>query len=214
MTITNEKPCKYTRAGAKNHTWTDEERDIIRREYRHTRASLQWLADYLTMYSGDKITIHAVKGQIQSMGISKSDDRKPWSPKEDEKLRRLTGQYNVRVVAKKMHRGLGSVTNRIKRLHVSRRNRVGWFTKREVMEIVGHDHKWVQARIDSGAIEATYHYDQRPTMKGGSSWHITEEALVKFIRAYPESLVGCNIDIITIVDMLAGVIHNNHGEAE
>lgn len=214
MTITEVKPRKYTRAGAKNHTWTEEERAIIRREYKHTRSSLHWLADYLTMFTGDKITIYSVRGQVQTMGIAKSDDRRPWTPKEDEKLRRLAGQYNVRLVAKKMHRGLGSVTNRIKRLKVSRRERIGWFTKSEVMAILGHDHRWVQARIDSGALEATYHYDTRPCQGGLNSWHITEKALVTFIRTYPEVLVGCNIDIITIVDMLAGVIHNNHGEAE
>jgi hypothetical protein len=204
MTLTKQKP----------HRWTDEERAIIRREYKHTRESLHWLADYLTMCTGDRISIYAVRGQIQLMGIAKSDDRRPWTPEEDEKLRNLAEKYNVRKVARKMHRGEGSIRNRVKRLNILLRKRTGWFTKHEVMAILGHDHKWVQARIDSGAIEATWHYDKRPSQKGCSSWHITEEALVKYIRTYPEDLVGCNIDIITIVDMLAGIINHNHGEAE
>jgi hypothetical protein len=209
-----ESACSMTLTKQKTHRWTDEERAIIRREYKHTRKSLQWLAEYLTVYTGDKISIYAVRGQIQGMGIAKSDDRRPWTPKEDEALRRLVGKYNVRKVARQMHRGEGSIRNRVKRLNISLRQRTGWFTKSEVMEIVGHDHKWVQARIDSGAIEATWHHDKRPTAAGLRYWHITEQALVKFIRTYPEELVGCNIDIVTIVDMLAGIINHNHGEAE
>jgi len=95
------------------------------------------------------------------------------------------------------------------RLQVSRLIREGWFTKREVCEILAHDHKWVQARIDSGALKATYHYGSRPTQKGMSAWHIREHDLVQFIRRYPQELMGCNIDIIMIVELLAGIT-NNH----
>lgn len=193
----------------KNHKWTDEERAIIRRDYKHSRASCQLLAEHLSHMTGDRITALAVRGQVNSMGIAKSDDRHPWSPAEDAKLRELIPLFCPRAVARKMHRSTNSVVVRSKRLTISRRCRNGWFTKREVMEILGHDHKWIQRRIDSGALKATYHYEHRPTQKGGSAWHITEADLKKFIKTYPEELVGCNIDIITIVDILSGV-NSNH----
>ena len=196
---------------AKNHKWTDEERAIIRRDYKHTRKSRRQIADYLTQLTNDRITECGVAGQIAIMGIAKSTDRHPWSPEEEEKLRELMPTFNPRVVARKMHRSINSVVVKSKRLSVSRRSRNGWFTKKEIMEILGHDHKWVQRRIDSGALEATYHYDHRPTQKGGSAWHITEKALENFIKTYPEELVGCNIDIITIVDILSGV-NSSHEE--
>ncbi|MBA7690175.1 hypothetical protein ES703_98699 [subsurface metagenome] len=186
-----------------NHDWTDDERDIIRRDYRHTRASAQEIANRLG------VTKNAVAGQIAAMGLAKSDDRHPWSPREKEKLTELIQQYCPRRVAHIMHRSINSVTVMSKRLGISRRCRNGWFTKREVCEILGHDHKWVQRRIDSGALKATYHYDRRPTQLGGSAWHIDEQDLVRFIRRYPEGLVGCNIDIIIIVEILAGIT-NNH----
>ena len=192
-----------------NHKWTDEERAIIRRDYKHTRVSCKRLAEILSYSSGDKITAFAVRGQVTSMGIAKSDDRHPWTPEEDARLRELIPSYCVRVVAKKMHRSINSVVVRSTRLSVSRRHRNGWFTKAEVMAILGHDHKWVQRRIDSGALKASYHYESRPTQIGGSAWHIDEKDLKQFIKAYPEELVGCNIDIITIVDILSGVT-NNH----
>ena len=107
-----------------------------------------------------------------------------------------------------MHRSLNSVVVMAKRINAPRRYREGWFTKREVCEILAHDHKWVQARIESGALKATYHYEERPTQKGMSAWHIQEHDLVEFIRKHPQELMGCNIDIIMIVELLAGIINN------
>ena len=143
------------------------------------------------------------------MGIAKSDDRRSWTPQEKEKLEKLIPQFCPRLIAKKMHRSLNSVVVMAKRLNAPKRVREGWFTKREVCEILGHDHKWVQARIDSGALKASSHYGGTPTQKGMSAWHIEEHDLVRYIREYPQELVGCNIDIIMIVDLLAEII-NNH----
>lgn len=194
-----------------NHKWTDEERAIIRRDYKHSRASCQEMADYLSCHTGERITAFAVRGQVTSMGIAKSDDRRPWTPAEEMKLWELMSSFCPRVVAKKMHRSINSVVVKSKRLKISRRCRNGWFTKRDVMEILGHDHKWIQRRIDSGALKATYHYGHRPSQIGSSMWHIAEADLKHFIKTYPEELVGCNIDIITIVDIISG-INSNHGK--
>ena len=185
-----------------NHNWSDEERDIIRRDYKHTHKSRRELAARLG------VTEYGVAGQISNMGIAKSDDRRLWTPQEKEKLARLIPQYCPRRIARMMHRSLNSVVVMAKRINAPRRYREGWYTKREVCEILAHDHKWVQARIDSGALEATYHYEQRPTQKGMSAWHIEEADLVQFIRKHPQELVGCNIDIIMIVELLAGIINN------
>ena len=192
-----------------NHKWTDEERAIIRRDFKHTRESRQQLAYQLSQLTGEKITEFGVAGQIAIMGIAKSDDWHPWNPEEDAKLIKLIPTLCPRAVARKMHRSINSVVVRSKRLNISRRVRNGWFTKKEVMEILGHDHKWVQRRIDSGALKASFHYDHRPSQIGGSAWHIDEKDLKHFIKSYPEEIVGCNIDIIMIVEIISGV-NNNH----
>lgn len=193
----------------KNHRWTDEERAIIRRDFKHTLESCRQIAEHLSRVSEDRITAFGVRGQVTTMGIAKSDDRHPWTPEDDAILVELIPSFCSRVVAMKMHRSINSVVVRSKRLNISRRCRNGWFTKKDVMEILGHDHKWVQRRIDSGALQATYHYGVRPTQKGMSAWHIEERALKKFIKTYPEELVGCNLDIITIIDIVSGV-NSNH----
>ena len=185
------------------HRWTDDERDIIRRDYQHTRASMLSLAKKLG------VSPLAVRGQVQNMGICRSGDRQQWTAKQEEQLAELIPKYSMRKIARIMHRSINSVTVKTTRLHLSRRIRDGWFTKREVQRILGHDHQWLQRRIDCGALPATWHYATLPTQHGMSAWHIEEAALKEFIRRYPEELVGCNIDIMMIVEILVGVINGN-----
>ena len=187
---------------APKHRWTDEEKQIVRRDYAHTRQSAIEIGRRLG------VSEYAVKGQVSMMGLGNHDNRHPWSPKEDKKLRRLLRRWGPRTVAKKMHRSLNSVVLRSKRLNISRRKRDGWFTKRDVCEILGVDHKWVQARIDSGAIKAYYHYGTKPSKHGMSAWHIEEANLRDFIQRYPQELIARNLDIIMVVDILAGVLNN------
>jgi len=187
-----------------NHKWTDEEREIIRSDYKHTHKSRQELASRLG------VTQYAVAGQIAYMGVARRDDRHLWTPEEKERLADLLQRYCPRRVARLMHRSINSVVVMSKRLGVSRRIRNGWFTKAEVCKILGMDHKWVQRRIDSGALVASYHYEHRPTQKGGSAWHIEEKTIRDFLRRYPEELNARNVDMIMVVDILAGVTNNQH----
>lgn len=191
-----------------NHKWTEEERDIVRRDYHGDKASAEAIAAYLG------VTFCAVKGQVQKLGLARQD-RRPWTRKEDNRLQRLMRKECPRNVAIKMHRSINSVVLRAKRLSISRRDRDGWFTKADACAILGVDHKWVQKRIDLGVIEATHHNEESPPQKGGGScWHIEQSALVKYIRRYPEELTSRNVDLIMIVDMLAGIdnSHLNIGE--
>lgn len=187
-----------------NHKWTAEEREIVRRDYRHTIASRQELATRLG------VSPFGIAGQVATMGIARRDDRRPWSPKEKEVLAELIHRYCPRRVAKLMHRSLNSVVVKSKRLGESRLIRDGWFTKAEVCQILGMGHKWVQRRIDSGSLVASYHSEHGPSQNGGCTWHIEEKALKDFLRRYPEELNGRNVDLIMVVDILAGITNNQH----
>ena len=187
---------------APKHRWTEEERNIVRRDYTHCRQSAIEIGQKLG------VTEFAVKGQVSIMGLGNHDNRHPWIPKEEEKLKRLLRRWGPRMVAIKMHRSLNSVVIKSKRLNISRRQRDGWFTKNDVCEILGVDHHWVEARIATGALKARWHDSTAPQKGGGAAWHIEEADLKEFIRRYPQELIARNLDMIMIVDILAGVINS------
>lgn len=186
------------------HKWTDEEMDIVRRDYRGTNASADDIANRLSVMTGERITLCAVKGQVQKLAIAKVH-RQHWTPAEDKRLGELIHRYAPQTVAKKMGRGLNSVVIRARRLRLSRRVRDGWFTKAEVCQILGVDHKWVQDRIDGGQLKASWHNGHKPTRNGSAYWHILETDLKAFLRRYPTELTGRNVDLLMVVEILAGV---------
>ena len=135
-----------------NHSWTEDELEIVRRDYAGTTDSARYIADKLG------VSLFAVKRQVQNLGVAKITDRQKWDPAQDEKLRKFLELYPPSQVAKKMKRSVNSVVVRSKRLGISRRDRSDWYTKREVCEILGVGHKWVQARIDAGTLHAISHF--------------------------------------------------------
>ena len=200
MITTEELRGAGKRGGASpKHKWTEEERAFVRVNYRHTHASRIELGKLLS------VTEYAVAGQIAGMGIAKRTDRRPWTPDEDEQLADLIMRYSPRGVAIRMHRSLNSVVVRAKRLGFSRRARNDWFTKREVCELLGVDHKWVGTRIDRGILPAGPHNPDSFPRKGGSAcWEIPSKDLRKFIIDNRQDLNGRNVDLITLVPLLVG----------
>lgn len=182
--------------GRRNHVWTDEEREIVRRDYDGTNAG----ADRIAARLG--VTRYAVKGMAYKLGVGKITDRRRWTPEEDERLTELITQYAPKDVARLMGRGLNSVVVRSKRLGLSRRVRDGWYTKREVCEILGVDHGRVQRWMDSGELRAVPHGSVRPQQGGGALWHIREADLRAFIIRNAGELNGRNVDLVQIVDIL------------
>lgn len=184
---------------APKHKWTEEEREIVRRDFTHTHASRREIAHRLG------VTEFGVAGQIATMGIAKKTGRRSWRPKEDEQLGELVTRYAPITIAKRMHRSVNSVVVRSTRLGYHRRVRDGWYTKKEVCELFGVDHKWVQNRIDSGELKATYHNGHKPQQKGLAMWHIDEVDLREFIIGHSIELTSRNVDLFQIVNILVEV---------
>ena len=186
------------------HKWIPEDDAILRQMYQGDRASAQSAADLLG------VTLNAIKSRVSKLGLSCRENRKAWSPQEDERLESLLEQYNAKVTAKKLGRSENSVVVRSKRLGISRRCRDSWYTKNEVCEILGRDHRWVQRRIDDGSLKASHHHKFPPAQGGSAAWHIERSDLKEFIRRHPEDLTGRNVDLIAIVDLIAGITYNTH----
>lgn len=177
------------------HQWTDEEREVVRRDYTGTNASAEAIAN------GLGVTKWGVKGQAAKLGILQQKSP-PWTDEELELLRKEIYRRPVTEIAKKLHRSANAVKIKATKLKLKRRVRLGWYTKKAVGEICGVDHKKVQEWIDSGALRATWHYGKKPSKAGMSSWHIEAEDLKEFIIYYCEELLGRNVDIQQIVWLL------------
>jgi hypothetical protein len=198
---------KLSRVGRKggtafHHRWTGAERDIVREDYKQTNASAQAIADRLWRERGLKVTLIAVKGQVQLLGLAKKTGRKSWDEMQDDQLRELIGKFAPITIARKMRRSINSVIVRSQRLGLRRRQHDSWYTKSQVGEIFGVGHKRVQCFIDSGALRASYHFRRKPIKGGINIWHIEEEAIVDFLKRHPEELNGRNVDLIQIIRIL------------
>jgi len=181
------------------HKWTEEDREFIRVNYAHTRDSKRAIGKVLG------VSEFAIAGQIVLMGICKRTDRRLWTAKEEERLEKLIPLYPTTRIAKMMHRSINAIAVKAKRLDFSLRDRDGWFTAKEVCEILGVDRKWLRWRIESGILKATHHYGHLTVKGNGAMYHIEREDLKAFIRRYPTELNGRNVDMMQIVDILAGV---------
>ena len=175
-----------------NHQWTKEEEDMLRVYYKQDDKTARMIGG---MFG---ITRAAVKCKANRMGLSNISTRRPWTKEDDKKLEFLVGRYTTSTIAGKLRRSVCAVVRRAERLALSRRVREGWFTQDAVCRILGVDHRWLQYRIKNGEIKAT--------KQGGWDWRITEKDLEMFIRKHPMDLNGRNVDMLMIVDILAGVI--------
>jgi len=185
------------------HKWTDEERDIVRRDYNGHNQSAYQLAVKLTQMAGDKITFNAVKGQASKMGIL-SNKSPCWTDEEMEILAKMITRYRPITIAKQLHRSLNAVVVKSKRLGLSRRIRDGWFSKKEVCEIMGVDHKKIQGYMDKGDLKASYSTEVKPRQAGGAYWHIKQADLIDFIKNNVGDFQGRNVDLRMIVWLLSG----------
>ena len=195
-----------SRAGTKGglafkHKWTDDEREIVRREYKGTSQSARLIAARIAYLTREHITQFAVKGQVQRLGIAR--DKSPvWTDAEVEVLREMINQYFPITIARKLGRSVNAVVVKSKRLGLSRRVRDGWFVKREVGEICGVDHRKVQSWIDSGELKAGWHTEVKPQKDGSATWHILEADLRVFLLSHCGELQGRNVDLFQIVSII------------
>jgi hypothetical protein len=180
------------------HQWTKEERELVRLHYDGTRESV------IRLQSLIGASFYGVKGQIEKQGLARVEHIE-WSPEELKRLEEMVPHYSVKTIAQKLGRSDNAVKVKATRLHFSMRYRDGWYTKAEVAEICGVDHKKVQGWIGSGDLKASWHHGHKPSKHGSGAWHIEREDLASFIRARCHELQGRNIDLSIMLEVL-GVI--------
>lgn len=176
--------------------WTDEEDDLLRLNYKQTHRSAMELGARLGISWGQ------VRSRIGLLGLSKRTGRiskRYWTVKEDAILMEMAHCYSLATISNKLNRSPAAVKIRVTRLKLCLRSREGWYTKKEVCEILGVDHKRVQSYIDSGQLKASYHNGIRPQKDGMAMWHIDEDDLKNFVKKYCHEFTGRNVDLAQIV---------------
>lgn len=177
------------------HKWTEEEKEIVRRDYRGTNQSTQRIAGNLG------VTFFAVKGQAANMGIMR--DKSPdWTENEIRILTDMINEVPPLTIARRLNRSVNAVVVKSKRLGLKRRYRNGWYVKAEVTEICGVGHKKVQRWIDKGWLKASWHTGNKPQKAGMSVWHISEADFRDFIINHHSELQGRNVDLFQIINLL------------
>lgn len=190
---------KQIRSG--RHIWTEEEDLMLRRDIQPEEAARTQLAQHLG------VSVYQLKFRAAQLGLLTAMDRGRhfWSVAEDDYLRGEVGRQSPKRMARHLGLSLNAVVVRLKRLGLSRRDRDGWYTAADACAVLGKDHKWLQARIASGALRATYHHGERPAKGGMRQWHIEAKALREFILQHCEELNGSNVEMVSLVDVLVGI---------
>lgn len=190
---------------APRHKWTEDERDIVRREYDGTNQTARLIAAKIAYSAGERVTFNAVKGQVQKLGLAIDKSRR-WTPEEIEILQEMITKYAPITIARRLHRSENSVIVKSKRLGCSRRARDDWFTKKEVCEILGVDHRKIQGYIDRGELKASWHTSRKPQKNGMALWQIETTDLRDFIEKNAGDFLGRNVDLTVIVWLLTGAL--------
>ena len=180
--------------------WSEEEIEVVREQYNGTIKSSERIAAKLGT------TPKAVTYQAYKMGLGQRKAYRPWTVQEDDLLRALVPRKSPGQIATRMKRSVHAITVRAKRIRVSFSDREGWYTQAEACEILGVNREWIARRIESGVIKASWHHGRRPGRSGSGSWHIEQKDLGEFLRRYPHDLNGRNVDLVQVVEIIAGLL--------
>lgn len=178
--------------------WTEDEEGILRRDYDGTWQTVERLANALNR------TANAVKGKATLLGLRRQAHPPVWTKREIAVLTAWGEKQSAQwIQANKLpKRTLTAIQIKLKRLGIELRLRDGWFTKRDVCELLGRDHRWVQARIDRGEIPASHHHGHAPQKNGSGSWHIDAVDLRRWVIEHCGELTGRNVDLGGLVALL------------
>lgn len=182
----------------KRRTYSPGDRDYIRQHYQRDRSVAQIAEDLTT-------TTRAVRWQARRLGLGRQRAL-PFTSAEDQYILQYGQRLPLTTVARRLHKSVPQVSNRARHLHLSLRVRDGWYTKEEAAQVVGMRYQGLQHYINCGALRATHHHATAPAGNGGGAYHIAEKDLREFVRQYPSALQGRPVDMVVLVDLLAGVV--------
>lgn len=156
----------------------------------YSRRPLSEIARRLGLHPGSVVTHSHVLEQRGALDIQRRFYSRPWTKKQEERLRGMWGWHDPSVVATKMRRTLNAVVLKAHRIGLSREWK-GRYTSGGVGKIFGVDakivtHVWMaQGWLDGKQSKTRAAVSWR--------WEITHEAIEAFIREHPLRYDRCRI---------------------
>lgn len=178
--------------------WTKKEEDIIRDFYTGTKESLLALMERLQ----NTRTYSAVKNKAYELGLPRISNRKGWVKAEENALERMVGTMPYHKIAERMGRSTTAVYSKAIRMGLDNNFKDGWYSAYEASFILGVREQRIASYIQEGILKATRHGNGEVK---GNLWHIETKDLRDFIRRYPGELVGKDIDVFQLVEVLCGI---------
>jgi hypothetical protein len=142
-----------------------------------------------------------IKRQAARLGLTMQMDRQPWTRAELDVLDELVGRVSVATIAKRLHRPVSSVANKLKRLQISRRVREG-YTMRDLELCLGEDHRKICGWIKKGWLEDRLQGTRRHDGNGMDIHRIREKDILDFLRNHPQEINLGKVDQTWFLDMV------------
>jgi len=142
-----------------------------------------------------------IKRQARRLGLSITQDRRPWTQEELDSLERLLGKVSAAAIAKRLKRTETSVVMKIKALGLSRRVSEG-YTMRDLEECLGEDHHKIQKWIASGWLRNGIQGGQQHNGNGHDIHRFHENEIINFIKRHPAEINLGKVDAIWFLDLV------------
>ena len=142
-----------------------------------------------------------IKRQAARLGLTMHMDRKPWTRAELDVLENLVGTVSAATIAKRLHRPVSSVTNKLKRMQISRRVRNG-YTMRDLELCFGEDHHKIAGWIKHGWLQDRLQGTRRHDGNGNDIHRIREKDILNFVRNHPQEINLGKVDQMWFLDLV------------
>jgi hypothetical protein len=142
-----------------------------------------------------------IKRQARRLGLSMTQDRRPWTREELDILDRLLGKVSAATIAKRLKRTETSVVMKIKALGHSRRVSEGC-TMRDLEKCLGEDHHKIQRWIASGWLRGRLQGTRRHDGNGHDIHRFSEKDILAFVKRHPEEINLGKVDQLWFLDLV------------
>lgn len=184
------KPAKWV--------WTPERDALLRQRYDGRKGCAVALARALAFPRS------AVTRRAQELGLTvRATDRREWTRADVAFLEEHAGARVAGWIARKLGRPLSSVTNKIKRLKLSRAIRDG-YTLRDLELCFGVDHHAIDGWIRQGWLVGERRHGGATPAFSRDAHRFSDRDVLRFIREHPTAFALQRVDQTWFLDLVLG----------